>query len=214
MAFSGDQKRRSSIAKILFPFGFGGGAGSSSSSSSAPAGDNHKFMASNVGLGIIASMIDDAWNRPPEAAISRTGPLPVAGEKRRLPTAGEMIMDQQSETYTCVISYREGQPVKKRIYYGDAAEVGDKLVPFELSPPPSQLQSTPSHSSDFLSQCFRCTDDLHGKDIYMYREEAFCSEECRGKAMVLDELERSFRKGGKTPKKIDPPLHSSSASGS
>ncbi|XP_042415740.1 FCS-Like Zinc finger 13-like [Zingiber officinale] len=193
MAPSGDQKRRSSIAKILFTFGFGGGAGSSSSSSSAPAGANHKFMASDVGLGIIASMIDDSWNR--------TGPLPVAGEKRRLPTAGE-IVDEQSETYTCVIAYREGQPVRKRVYYGDAAEVRDKLVPFELSPPP---QRTPPHSADFLSQCFRCKGELRGKDIYMYRAEAFCSEGCRGKAIVLDELERSFRRGGKTAKKIDPP---------
>ncbi|KAG6480044.1 hypothetical protein ZIOFF_063521 [Zingiber officinale] len=46
-----------------------------------------------------------------------------------------------------------------------------------------------SSAADFLSDCYVCRKKLHGEDIFMYREKAFCSMECRYKKMVADEYQ-------------------------
>ncbi|KAJ4758318.1 hypothetical protein LUZ62_068693 [Rhynchospora pubera] len=52
----------------------------------------------------------------------------------------------------------------------------------------------------FLSRCFLCGKRLHGIDIYMYREKAFCSAECRSSQIAKDEhavncLPKAFKSG-------------------
>ncbi|THU53277.1 hypothetical protein C4D60_Mb10t12730 [Musa balbisiana] len=55
------------------------------------------------------------------------------------------------------------------------------------SPPPVATEE--SQVADFLSNCFLCGKRLHGMDIFMYREKAFCSMECRYQQMVSDEYQ-------------------------
>ncbi|URE45786.1 hypothetical protein MUK42_15050 [Musa troglodytarum] len=55
------------------------------------------------------------------------------------------------------------------------------------SPPP--VANEESQVADFLSNCFLCGKRLHGMDIFMYREKAFCSVECRHQQMVSDDYQ-------------------------
>ncbi|GMI97857.1 hypothetical protein like AT5G20700 [Hibiscus trionum] len=49
-------------------------------------------------------------------------------------------------------------------------------------------------TSDFLSCCYLCRKQLHGRDIYMYRgEKAFCSSECRSRQILMDERKEQCR---------------------
>ncbi|XAR48692.1 hypothetical protein NMG60_11031590 [Bertholletia excelsa] len=56
------------------------------------------------------------------------------------------------------------------------------------SPPPLSAAA----ATGFLDRCFLCRRKLlPGKDIYMYKgDEAFCTEECRRRRIVMDEEER------------------------
>nr|CAD1832290.1 unnamed protein product [Ananas comosus var. bracteatus] len=45
---------------------------------------------------------------------------------------------------------------------------------------------------DFLSCCYLCRKRLHGKDIYIYKEKAFCSMECRYRHIASEECQESF----------------------
>ncbi|CAN7023973.1 unnamed protein product, partial [Brassica rapa subsp. trilocularis] len=53
---------------------------------------------------------------------------------------------------------------------------------------PTVMIST-KNDNDFLRTCSLCNQNLcHRRDIYMYRgDNAFCSLECRGKQIKLDE---------------------------
>ncbi|XP_042440419.1 FCS-Like Zinc finger 14-like [Zingiber officinale] len=62
---------------------------------------------------------------------------------------------------------------------GARARVGDSPV----------AVAEESSAADFLSDCYVCRKKLHGEDIFMYREKAFCSMECRYKKMVADEYQ-------------------------
>ncbi|CAN4076574.1 unnamed protein product [Withania somnifera] len=62
----------------------------------------------------------------------------------------------------------------------------EKTVLTEVTDSSEVLTSFPS--SDFLRFCCSCKKQLDGEDIYMYRgEKAFCSLDCRSKAILIDE---------------------------
>ncbi|XP_074560710.1 FCS-Like Zinc finger 17-like isoform X2 [Curcuma longa] len=51
------------------------------------------------------------------------------------------------------------------------------------------LRATSATQSGFLKTCFLCKTELSPhKDVYMYRgDQGFCSEECRGHQILIDE---------------------------
>ncbi|XP_074584916.1 uncharacterized protein LOC141840752 [Curcuma longa] len=65
-------------------------------------------------------------------------------------------------------------------------------------------------AADFLSNCYLCRKKLHGKDIFMYREKAFCSMECRYEKMASDEHQEQH---GAKARKRSPEIASSPCSG-
>ncbi|WOK94993.1 hypothetical protein Cni_G03698 [Canna indica] len=188
-------QQRSSFAKLALFFGFG----DSSAAVTFPiaARSSHSFAAdgSAIGLGIVAEMgagVTDAAGHPVVVGFARTGAAAKA-EKRRVPPVEEMEL---SESYTCVIAYHRGHPVKRGIYYGDGDDGivielrGKEVVLFELStpPPPLEVVVPPFQVGEVLRRCFRCKKELDGLDIYMFRgEKAFCSPECRCQHIVLNE---------------------------
>ncbi|KAK9756232.1 hypothetical protein RND81_01G083000 [Saponaria officinalis] len=106
-------------------------------------------------------------------------------------------IDEQSEDYTCVISH--GPNPKTTHIFGNCVVqsccgkiVGSPSISSRKNPCFSSFgNSSPSPSQvHFLSFCHHCKKQLgEGRDIYMYRgEKGFCSEECRCKEMLLDEV--------------------------
>ncbi|KAF5727060.1 hypothetical protein HS088_TW22G00747 [Tripterygium wilfordii] len=83
-----------------------------------------------------------------------------------------------SEDYTRVISHGPN-PKTTHIF-------GNFIVESHYS-----FSKPNSATKDFLSSCCTCRKNLDQKsDIFIYRgEQAFCSDECRYKAMLLDEVE-------------------------
>ncbi|KAF5741917.1 hypothetical protein HS088_TW10G00925 [Tripterygium wilfordii] len=83
-----------------------------------------------------------------------------------------------SEDYTRVISYGDN-PKTTHIF-------GNFVVESHYS-----FSKPNSGTKDFLSSCYTCKKNLDQKsDIFIYRgEQAFCSNECRHQAMLLDEVE-------------------------
>ncbi|WOL02648.1 hypothetical protein Cni_G11367 [Canna indica] len=75
------------------------------------------------------------------------------------------------------------------------------------SPSPADIVEEEFCVADFLVSCHLCRKNLHGKDIFMYREKAFCSEDCRYQQMMSDEYQEKYR--GRTPKR-SPEIASSS----
>ncbi|KAF9677613.1 hypothetical protein SADUNF_Sadunf08G0125800 [Salix dunnii] len=104
-------------------------------------------------------------------------------------SASEMEL---SEDYTCVITHG---PVPRTTHIFDNCIVESccGIVGFSASLKKDNnrfLGDGPSYPpNNFLSFCSACKKNLEqGKDIYMYRgERAFCSNECRHQAMLLEE---------------------------
>ncbi|KAL9227519.1 hypothetical protein vseg_003200 [Gypsophila vaccaria] len=110
----------------------------------------------------------------------------------------EMIdIDEQSEDYTCVISHGPN-PKTTHIFGNCIVEsccgkiVGSPSISSKKIGYFSSLGNSTPKQVNFLSFCHHCNKKLgEGRDIYMYRgEKAFCSEECRCKEMLNDELEK------------------------
>ncbi|XP_002517116.2 FCS-Like Zinc finger 8 [Ricinus communis] len=98
---------------------------------------------------------------------------------------------EQSEDYTCVISYGPN-PKTTHIFDDYIVESCCDVVEFSTSRTQTNgfLGDGSSYPSDnFLSFCYACKKNLgQGKDIYMYRgEKAFCSSECRYQEMLSEE---------------------------
>nr|QYI40134.1 FCS-Like Zinc finger 13 isoform X1 [Lilium hybrid division I] len=68
---------------------------------------------------------------------------------------------------------------------------------FSVSPPRSLEKEVlvPAYTEvDFLSHRSLCRKQMHGKDVYMYQEKAFCSTDCRSQQIISDELQEKCRR--------------------
>ncbi|KAG1332011.1 putative FCS-Like Zinc finger 14 [Cocos nucifera] len=163
MADSSERKR--SLKLSLFV-----GQAESLASEPSAARSPRCFVDGAVGLGIVAAMSKAVGvARAAVPSLSRSEPIPIVPgrplgpAKQRDPAARD---EELSESYTCVISHVRGNPVTKRVYFGDGfhgvdANYRRSSGVFLGSPPPPAME--------FLSRCFLCQKELHGLDVFMYR---------------------------------------------
>ncbi|XP_009362022.2 FCS-Like Zinc finger 14 [Pyrus x bretschneideri] len=165
------------------------------------------FQDGVVGLAIVAAMTD--LGSPNEVALSekspRSSPIPIVSAAKPaanfrggfcVERAGAVV-DELSESYTCVISHFGNNLTSKRVYFDDKLSwvvddpnAGMVVAPGVFSTSPLSVGEVGREfwASDFLSCCYLCKKLLHGLDIFMYRgEKAFCSAECRDKHMRSDD---------------------------
>ncbi|KAI5348391.1 hypothetical protein L3X38_001278 [Prunus dulcis] len=170
------------------------------------------FQEGVVGLGIVAAMTD--LSNPNEVASSekspRSSPIPIVSAAK--PAANfrggfnmerpGVVVDELSESYTCVISHFGNNLTRKRVYFDDklSGVVNDPSSGvvasgvFSASPVSVGEVGREFWASDFLSSCYLCNKQLHGLDIFMYRgEKAFCSTECRDKHIRSDDHKEKCR---------------------
>ncbi|PNS94435.1 hypothetical protein POPTR_018G146800v4 [Populus trichocarpa] len=174
---------------------------------------NFKNGGSAVGLGIVAAM--DESDKVSDFALSpRSSPVPVVSLKKPASCfkeggigvwnfdKGGVVVDENDESYTCVISHVGNNVIKKSVYYDDKVcvdsvswfDVGSGLL-YAASPAvmmPIDVATAERRefwSKDFLSSCHLCKKLLEGLDIFMYRgENAFCSPECRDKHIRIEDF--------------------------
>ncbi|KAB2614473.1 hypothetical protein D8674_037527 [Pyrus ussuriensis x Pyrus communis] len=171
------------------------------------------FQEGVVGLGIVAAMTD--LGNPNEVALSdkspRSSPIPIVSAAKPaanfrggfcVERAGAVV-DELSESYTCVISHFGNNLTSKKVYFDDelSGVVDDPNAGvvvasgvFYVSPLSVGEVGREFWASDFLSSCYLCKKQLHGLDIFMYRgEKAFCSAECRDKHIRSDDHKEKCR---------------------
>lgn len=173
------------------------------------------YDVGGVGLGIVAALeksLDVECEVQGNKAmcsrhLNRSNPIPVnsvknccGNNKRETGDFEEPDMDSLEE-YTFVTCRRPGNKSYTRVYYGgvERSRRGDERTEFDRRnskidrrsvfaiSPATFGESVAVSPSDFLSSCHLCKKKLQGKDIYMYREKAFCSTECRYRQIVTDE---------------------------
>ncbi|XP_068325628.1 FCS-Like Zinc finger 14-like [Pyrus communis] len=116
-----------------------------------------------------------------EAQSPRSSPIPIVSaanfrggfcEER----AGAVV-DELSESYTCVISHFGNNLTSKRVYFDDKLSwvvddpnAGMVVAPGVFSTTPWSIGEVGREfwASDFLSCCYLCKKQLHGLDIFMY----------------------------------------------
>ncbi|KAJ3694149.1 hypothetical protein LUZ60_009629 [Juncus effusus] len=90
---------------------------------------------------------------------------------------------EQSEDYTCIISY--GPNAKTTHIFGDCILESHVIKSHDGN---NANKVKTEIETDFLSFCFACKKKLEGKDIYIYRgEKAFCSCDCRDNEISIEE---------------------------
>ncbi|XP_074565517.1 FCS-Like Zinc finger 13-like [Curcuma longa] len=135
-----------------------------------------------VGLGIAVALDDDAG--PSRRKLHAAAPMTICSPRAR-----------------CGSSVPTGRAGFSVGFCGGArAQGGDSPV----------AVAEESCATDFLSNCYACRKKLHGEDIFMYREKAFCSMECRYEKMVADEYQE---KHSSKARKRSPEIASSPCSG-
>ncbi|PRQ36995.1 putative Zf-FLZ domain-containing protein [Rosa chinensis] len=207
--FSG--KKRPTISLSLFT-SFSESISSDKSSNSIKSPRN--FQDGVVGLGIVAAMTDLSSPKeiPMSAKSPKSSPIPIVSAAK--PAANfrgglvvekqlqGVVVDELSESYTCVISHFGNNLTKKRVYFDDklSGVVNDcsdcevRSGVFSASPLSVGEVGREFWSSDFLSSCYLCKKQLQGLDIFMYRgEKAFCSTECRDKHIRSDNYKEKCR---------------------
>ncbi|CAI9099039.1 OLC1v1035800C1 [Oldenlandia corymbosa var. corymbosa] len=181
-----------------------------------------------VGLGILAAMKprskskDESCSQDPSskrAAIlvksprSLSNPIPILSNRVSSPFSAKNDVKRKisaeemelCEEYTCVISHVGDNQIKKKEYFDSTNVVitgtekissvsNNNLVGSRVGEAPQ------FRVADFLNSCFLCQKQLHGLDIFMYRgEKAFCSVECRGKQITIDERKEKCVSGMAKP---------------
>ncbi|CAK7345788.1 unnamed protein product [Dovyalis caffra] len=173
-----------------------------------------------VGLGIVAAM--DESDKFSDLDLSlRSNPVPIVSLKKPAShfkeggmgvfnfdndgDGGDVVVDENDESYTCVISHEGNNVNRETVYYGDKVckfcidsgggfHVGSGLVYAAPPPvrPPMDVAAAARRefwSKDFLSFCCLCNKQLQGRDIFMYRGEiAFCSPECRDDYIRIEDI--------------------------
>ncbi|MCO5607408.1 hypothetical protein L7F22_061604 [Adiantum nelumboides] len=81
----------------------------------------------------------------------------------------------------------------KTTYNVDNDENSNEPSIFSVASIPSDCGSVSIHVASFLDACAFCQRALPGKDIFMYSgDQAFCSAECRGERMTIDEYKEKL----------------------
>ncbi|XP_022965504.1 uncharacterized protein LOC111465389 [Cucurbita maxima] len=165
------------------------------------------FEKGVVGLGIVAAMTDSDKVHEAfvysKAASPRSCSIPIVSSAK--PAANfrggfnlekeSEVVDELSESYTCITSHFGNQMFDKRVYFngelefitGRSSSVVKSGV-FSTSPMSFGVAERGFCAAEFLSSCYLCCKQLHGLDIFMYRgEKAFCSVECRDKHIRSDD---------------------------
>ncbi|XP_078432247.1 FCS-Like Zinc finger 10 [Wolffia australiana] len=143
-----------------------------------------------VGLGLVDSLAD----APTGLIVSGSSPRSGDGEAPPLTARRRFIGSfESSEDYTRIIS--RGANPKTTHIFGDCVvelvEDGGWLLDCAAA-------LVPLPRENFLCFCDGCEKKLDGEDIYMYRgEKAFCSNLCRSRGMMEEELDSS----GEPPEK-------------
>ncbi|KAL2463122.1 hypothetical protein Fot_54359 [Forsythia ovata] len=99
---------------------------------------------------------------------------------------------QETDEYTCV---RNGLIFEVVHMFNDCIlefpssqlkifSLNDKQL--AILPRPSGCSTQYFESDNFLKYCYICNKSLDGKDIYMYSDNPFCSNECRDKEYMND----------------------------
>lgn len=159
-----------------------------------------------VGLGIVAALeksSDGGHEILAKFAVctsprwNKSSPIPVSsGRNCHRCKGGFQDMEVDSlEDYTYVTCHGPNKSFTKVYYDGDECKRNDRKGFVAVKESPARLGKDISiyPTSDFLSSCNMCRKKLHGKDIYMYREKAFCSPECRSRQIMMDERKEQCR---------------------
>uniref|UniRef100_A0A803P5A7 FLZ-type domain-containing protein n=1 Tax=Cannabis sativa TaxID=3483 RepID=A0A803P5A7_CANSA len=163
------------------------------------------FQAGVVGLGIVAAMTDltssNSHGAEPFVVVSprstttpTTPPIPIVSSASKA-TANfrgggggfdnqihhvveDEVVDELSESYTCVISHHGNNLIRKRVYYDDKLNgVVDNsymvVTSGVFSASPANIGDVDREfwTPDFLNSCFLCKKNLQGLDIFMYRRK-------------------------------------------
>ncbi|KAI8571274.1 hypothetical protein RHMOL_Rhmol01G0106800 [Rhododendron molle] len=185
-----------------------------------------------VGLGIVAAMkeLDHNVNRSSVLTISpKSNPIPILSSTKfggpNLEEEEEEEEMELSEEYTCVISHMGNNLIKKREYFDGVLANESETTASEWAA--DKAAPVVFRTEDFLNSCYLCRKQLHGLDIFMYREKsdfenvkwilsyprlvfyfefssmrgekAFCSAECRCKQISLDEHKEKSGSGAMKP---------------
>lgn len=160
------------------------------------------FEKGVVGLGIVAAMTDsdkihEVSFVSSKAVSPRSCSIPIVSSAK--PAANfrggfnlekePEVVDELSESYTCVTSHFGNRMFEKRVYFNGELELINgrcssvvRSGVFSTSPMSFGVAERGFCAAEFLSSCYLCCKQLHGLDIFMYRgEKAFCSIECRDK---------------------------------
>ncbi|KAK9275565.1 hypothetical protein L1049_022832 [Liquidambar formosana] len=168
------------------------------------------FDLGRVGLAIVASLeksSDSGCEILAKYAVcspksNRSDPMPVSSTKNSTIFSGgfDELETESLEDYTYVTRHVPNKSFTK-VYCDGGQEYGrsgvdrrrKNLSAFSISPA-IYVEDVPAlPKDDFLSSCHLCRKKLHGKDIYMYRDKAFCSTECRQRQIAIDEREEQCR---------------------
>ncbi|ONK70633.1 uncharacterized protein A4U43_C05F35770 [Asparagus officinalis] len=147
------------------------------------------FDDGTVGLGIVAAMLVRNDQPPP----------PPARVLSSLILMSSAVVDQD-ESYTFVTSCEGGEEVSRTVYFDDGTGCIQRkehffsvksskeaaFVVFSIADPSSSPPFQPPPGFGFLNTCSLCSKKLDGKDIFMFRENPFCSKECRYQSALND----------------------------
>lgn len=163
----GHKKKKISINLSVFAL--------TDNNTNSPKSSPNKFEDPNgngVGLGIVAAMSNNNHNsnnnKTAILAISprlTSNPIPILVNNCN-PTNNKEEMEM-CEEYTCVISHKGNNLVKKREYFDDQfiRNGYQKKAPAAASSAPHEAFRT----ADFLNTCSFCQKQLQGLDIFIYR---------------------------------------------
>lgn len=165
-----------------------------------------------VGLGIVAALEKSGDCRGRLAVrgsilkgMGGGGASPILIDSGKFRGCGDWSEMESLEDYTFVTCHGPEKSFTK-VYY-DGGEQGRSRNISGPAKEPSKwfIEDSPEYpTSDFLSCCYLCRKNLHGKDIFMYRgEKGFCSPECRSRQIMMDEQkERRCRSEVSRPTKV------------
>lgn len=162
----GHKKKKISIYLSVFAL--------TDNNTNSPKSSPNKFEDPNgngVGLGIVAAMSNNNNNNKTAIlAISprvTSNPIPILANNF-IPKKNKEDMEM-CEEYTCVISHKGNNLVKKREYFDDQF-IGNGYQ--KKSTAAAAAASAPHEAfrtADFLNTCSFCQKQLQGLDIFIYR---------------------------------------------
>ncbi|KAK9055571.1 hypothetical protein SSX86_026655 [Deinandra increscens subsp. villosa] len=158
----------------------------------SPTGVINRNMG-GIGLGIVAALENIPAKKASSGCPDRmwSDAIPVTRSR----TVGDR---GKNDDKACNLELEENYANKsKEVNHGGKKKIGiirKKGCIFNISPARfGEDDMRVPQPAGFLNSCHLCNKRLHGKDIYMYRgEKAFCSPECRGRQIAMDERPEKY----------------------